>query len=334
MIPQRYLTRIDRGRRNLLRAIGAGAALPVFAGVGAATQVRTVIDFDPPDLPENLAIDNDGNVFMSMALSREIRKLSTEKTTETGLEKDDTELVATLGTTGTFVIGIAVDDDGTLYAVNTNFDEGSASIIWSVAPDGTTTQLASLPGDAFPNGVLIDADRDRLLVSDSFRGAVWAVALDGSGATSWVDDASLDPSADPWTNPGTVFGANGVALSEGVLHVANLDFGRIVRIPIEDNGDAGMPAVFVEDDSLVGADGITFRNRSTLYVSVNAQNAIRRVNGAGKIKTVVSGGPLDYPADVAFDTGGRGRLFVANFAFGTFQSDPAAANPALLWTHP
>lgn len=71
----------------------------------------------------------------------------------------------------------------------------------------------------------------------------------------------------------------------------------------------------VGDGSFVGADGITFHNRSSLYISVNAQNAIRRVNGAGKIKTVVSGGvKLDYPADLAFDTGGRWRLFVANFA--------------------
>lgn len=334
--PQAYSTRIDRGRRNLLRVITAGAALPAFAGVGAAKQVRTVVDFDPPLLPENLAIDSDGNVFMSMALTREVRKLGEEKTAETGLDKDDTELVTTLGADGTFVIGIAVDDDGTLYAVNTNFDQGSESIIWSVDPDGTSSQLVSLPGDAFPNGILIDADRDRLLVSDSFRGAVWAIPLDGSasGATIWVDDSSLDPSADPWANPGTVFGANGVAISEDVLHVANLDFGRIIRIPIESDGGAGTPTVFVEDDSLVGADGITFHNRSTLYVAVNAQNAIRRITGGGKIKTVISGGLLDYPADVAFDTYGRGRLFVANFAFGTFQSDPTAANPALLWTHP
>ena len=334
MLRGTHSTRIDSRRRSVLRAIGVGAALPAFAGVGAAKQLRTVVDFDPPDLPENLAIDGDGNVFMSMALTRELRKLPAGNANKTNLEKGDTELVATLGSEGTFVTGVEVDDDGTLYAANTNFDQETASIIWSVAHDGTTMQLASLPGDAFPNGILIDANRNRLLVSDSFRGAVWAVALDGSGATSWVDDSSLDPSADPWANPGTVFGANGLAVSEGVLHVANLDFGRIVRIPVEDNGDAGTPIAFVEDDSLVGADGITFHNRSTLYVSVNAQNAIRRVNDAGKIKTVVSGGPLDYPADVAFDTGGRGRLFVANFAFGTYQSDPAATNPALLWTHP
>lgn len=163
---------------------------------------------------------------------------------------------------------------------------------------------------------------------------MWATILHGSGRISWVDDSSLEPQADHWVNPGVTFGANGLAVSEGVLHIATLDFGRIVRIPIGDNGCAGTPTVFVADDSLVGADGITFHNRSTLYVSVNAQNVIRRVNGVGKIKMVVSGGPLDYAADVGFDTGGRGRLFVANFAFGTFKSNPTAANPALLWTHP
>lgn len=323
MLPRGNSTRIDRRRRSVLRTLGAGAVLPALAGVGTAKQIRTVVNFEPPDLPENLAIDGDGNVFMSMALTRELRKLPTTKTTRTGLDKDDTELVATLGAPGTFVTGVAVDDAGTLYAANTNLDPGTASVIWSVAPDGTSTQLTSLPGSAFPNGVLIDDDRGRLLVSDSFRGEVWAVALDGSGTTTWINDSSL--------NPKSAFGANGVALSEDVLHVANLDFGRIVRIPIESDGSAGPATVFVEDTSLVGADGITFHNRANLHVAVNAQNTIRRVNGAEKIKTVVSGNPLDYPADVAFDANSQGRLFVANFAF---NSDSATPNPALLLTHP
>lgn len=325
MIQSGSSMRIDRRRRTILRAIGAGIALPAVAGVGSAAEVRTVVDFDPPDLPENLAIDDDGNVFMSMALTREIRKLPAGKTTQTGFDKDDTDLVATLGTEG-FVTGVAVDDDETLYAANPNFDPNTGSTIWSVAPDGTTGALTSLPDDAFPNGVLIDADRDRLLVSDSFRGDVWAIDLDSGDATTWVADALLEPD--------DFVGANGVAVSDDVLYVANLDFGRIVRIPIDDDGSAGPATVFVEDNSLVGADGIAFHDQSSLYVAVNSLNAIRRVNAAGKIKTVVSGHPLDFPADVAFGTRGKGRLFVANFAFESAQAEPGEANPALLWTHP
>lgn len=330
MNPLTYPTGIDRRRRRVLTGIAAGLSLPAFGGVSTAKQVRTVVDFDAPtgpgdpgDLPENLTIDGDGNVFMSMALTREIRKLPAGKTRETGLDKDDTELVATLGAPGSVVTGVAVAEDGTLYAANTNFDPGTASAIWSVAPDGTPTQLASLPTDAFPNGVLIDGGRDRLLVSDSLLGRIWAVDI-GGGASDWLTDLSLAP--------GTVlgFGANGVAVSEEVLHVANLDFGRIVRIPIQGDGSPGSVSVLVEDPSLVGADGIAFHNESTLHVSVNLQNAIRRVNGGGKIKTVVSGDPLDFPADVAFDTRGRGRLYVANFAL----ESGTGGNPALLATHP
>lgn len=317
----RVSTRVDRRRRTVLRAIGVTAALPAIAGVAAAKPVRTVVDFDPPDLPENLAVDDEGNVFMSMAATRELRKLPAGTTRKTGLGIDDTELIATVGSSG-FLLGVEAAGDGTLYTVTTDLDPtATESAVWSVSPGGSTTQLASLPVDAFPNGVVIDADRNRLLVSDSFRGEVWAVALGGSSAITWLDDSLLDPSG--------FVGANGLAVSEDVLYVANLDAGRIVRIPIESDGSAGAATVFVEDASLVGADGITFHDRSTLYVAVNAQNAIRRVNGAGKVKTVVSGGPLDFPADVAFDTRGRGRLFVANFAFGS-----TSPNPALLWTHP
>lgn len=333
MLPSPEPTHFDRRRRNVLRAIGVGVALPGLAEVASADEVRTVVDFDPPDLPENLAIDEDGNIFMSMAVTRELRKLPADETTEAGLDKDDTDLVATLGDNGTLVTGVAVDDDGVLYAANPTFDPESGefdpeteSPIWSVAPDGDTSEVTSLPDDAFPNGVLIDADHDRLLVSDSFRGEVWAIDLDCDDATTWLDDELLDPD--------TFVGANGLAVSEGALYVANLDSGRIVRVPINNDGSAGEPNVFVEDESLIGADGITFHNQSTLYVAVNSQDAIRRVNPAGKIKTVVSGDPLDFPADVAFGTRARGHLFVANFAFESAGEDPETANPALLRTHP
>lgn len=323
MTPNAYSKPIDRHRRTVLRVIGAGATLPLLAGHGDAKQVRTVVDFDPPDQPENLAIDADGNVFMSMPFTGEIRKLPAGLVTETGLDEDDTELVATITDDGPLVLGIEVDKSGTIFAASTNFDPGAPSAIWSIDDTGAKMKLATLPNDAFPNGVLIDAKRERLLISDSFRGEVWAVDLDSGDKATWLDDPLLDP--------GGFVGANGLALSREVLYVANLDFGRIVQAPIEDDGSAGPTTVLVEDSSLVGADGITFHNPSMLYVAVNAQDAIRRVNGKGKIKTVVSGQPLDAPSDVAFHTVGRGRLFVTNFAL---ESAPEAANPALLVTHP
>ena len=46
----------------------------------AAGDVETVIDYDPPVLPEGIALDKSGNIYVSMANQSEIRKITPDGT--------------------------------------------------------------------------------------------------------------------------------------------------------------------------------------------------------------------------------------------------------------
>lgn len=97
--------------------------------------------------------------------------------------------------------------------------------------------------------------------------------------------------------------------------VANLDFGRVMRIDLDDCHPR--PELFVEDPRLKAIDGIALDRRGTLYAAVNTQNRIATVDKHGAISILVEGSPpFDSPSSFAFGTGKNDErtLFVSNFA--------------------
>lgn len=324
-----FLSKTRLTRRDVVLTTAAGLALPAVGGVAAADETRTVVDFDNVG-PENLAIDDEGHVYMTMNLSGEIRRLDVEDALATGLDIDDTALVATLPAGGGFTTGIA-EAAGDLYvalpAINNDANRG----VWRVPPSGPapTSPFAHLPDSGLLNGVLYDVERSRLLVTDSILGRIWSVDLTDGSADTWSDDALLAPES--------FIGTNGITMDKrGAVFVAHLDHGRVLRIPVGADGSAGAAEVVVEDPGLVGADGLTFHRGTTLYVAVNGQDRVVRITPSGRIQTVVDAGDgLDFPADVAFGTTRHtnGKLYVANLALdrSTFQIE---GDPSLMLAHP
>lgn len=89
--------------------------------------------------------------------------------------------------------------------------------------------------DLYPDG-------DRLLVTESFGGAVYEVPIGGGAATTWVQDDLLDTDS---------FGANGITRIDDDVYVAvtrasggDDDVGRVVRVPVAADGSAGTPETF------------------------------------------------------------------------------------------
>lgn len=313
-------------RRGFLGGVAVtGAALAASAGVAGAqedgaTEPEVVAEFEPPALPENLAVDTDGNVYVGMAPTGEIRRLSPDGSQSTVAQLD-------VGENG-FLLGI-VADDSTLYAALASGNPDTHGV-WRVTTEGETEQVASLPADeTTPNGIIHDPNQSgALLVTDHSGGAVWRVTSDGA-AERWVSGPLFE--VNPYaSNP---VGADGLAVHPNCdVFVGNLSYGGIVRVPVESDGSAGTPEVYVQDDALVGADGMTFDREGSLYVAVNAQNKVSRITPNQEIETVVSGGDLDFPSDVRF---GRTEqeatsLYICNFALPSFMSDEATANPSLM----
>jgi sugar lactone lactonase YvrE len=308
----------ERGwrRRSVLGALGAGTVFPLLGGVAAAHggqtgDVETVADFTEPNEPENLTIDDDGRKYLTMAQTGEIRVLPANET------------FAVLPSGGGFLTGIVADDDrDVLYAALASYNTPGSFThgLWRVLADGTTELVTPLPPDTFLNGLLMEDGR--LLVTDSTAGTIYTVSPTGEFSV-WLQDPLLAPP------PGGTLGANGLALEDG-LFVANTDAGRIVRVPIEPDGSAGEPTVFVEDGALEGADGIVFDGQDHLYVAVNRQDTLVHVDTDRALTTLATDTDgLDFPSDVAFGTTGteQQELFVTNFAFG---STDVPRDPALL----
>ncbi|MDS0474766.1 SMP-30/gluconolactonase/LRE family protein [Natrinema sp. 1APR25-10V2] len=314
-------------RRSLLRGVAAAGALAgIPSGVlgrqdaGAAKSLEIVTEFEPPALPENLAIDDGGTVYGSMGPAGQILAIDSQ---------GNQSSVATIetGEQG-LLLGVTILDS-VLYVANAS-GQPETHGIWRVDPEsGESERVAALsPEDSTPNGIIPDpTTSDALLVSDHLAGAIWRVTTDGQ-AEVWVEDPLLEPSMEAQTP----VGADGLAAHpDGGVYVDNLNAGSVIRVPVNEDGSAGQLEQIVQDQALVGADGMTIDQDGSVYVAVNSQNKISRVTSDGAIQTVVSGSPLDFPADVHFGTTEETAttLYVANFAYGTFLQDPEAAAPSL-----
>lgn len=244
-----------------------------------------------------MAFDSDGNFYFGITAG-EIRRLSRDRLTETPLALEETEQVATLPD----AIGVETALDGTVYVAVT---EGDDPGVWEVPPDGEAAPLASIP--EFPNDILFDADRDRMLVTESFGGAVYTVGTDGS-QSMWLEDDRLDTEG---------FGANGITRdAEGDMYVAVTqapgDTGRLLRIPVAEDGSAGDPTLVLEDAAIYGADGVTSRDGS-IWVAANTSDRIVEVSSDGEPSTIATESDgLVSPSDVVF--GPDGTLYICNFA--------------------
>lgn len=275
----------------------AAAALSLAGLASPATchepTVEPVAFFDPATgYPEGLAIDRDGECFLTSYFACRVKKVARDGTVTEIAAIDDWNLR-----------GAKFGPRGDLYIAG-------GKGVWKVSRAGVATLFAEVPGHAFLNDLVFDR-RGNLYVTDSFAYLIWKIDATGA-ATVWSTDALLQPASTFFPFP---LGPNGLAFDddERVLTVANSCAGRLVEIPVKRDGSAGTSRTFVEDERLIGADGITFNDRGELFVAANIQNQIVKVGRRGDVSVVAAGGLLSTPTAVVF---GRGRdhdtLFICN----------------------
>ncbi|WP_434531451.1 SMP-30/gluconolactonase/LRE family protein [Haloarcula sp. NS06] len=265
------------------------------------TTVETLVSVGGDRVPENMALGPDGGLYFGITAG-EVRRVPAAETDATGLSLEDTEQIATVPG----AIGVETAPNGTVYVAVATQDNQAG--VWEVPPDGDAAQLVGISG--FPNDIHYDADRERLLVTESQNGVVYAVTTDGERST-WLDDDRLETES---------FGANGIARdADGDIYVAVTrapdETGRLLRVPVESDGAAGEPSMFFEGGAIFGADGITSRD-GDIYVAANSQNRVVRVTADGTTDAVATADDgLVFPSDVLFGTGDQqDSLFICNFA--------------------
>src|SRR5687767_2232945 len=116
------------------------AALLVPVGIaGAQVDVEVVVDYDAAagELPEGVAVDKRGEVFVSVSPLGQVRKV----------DRDGSEtLLAQLVPPGSGlgIAGLAVDAPGNVYAAAITFDPATSGV-YKIARDGSFVRL---PGTA------------------------------------------------------------------------------------------------------------------------------------------------------------------------------------------
>ncbi|QJT06665.1 hypothetical protein G9272_05790 [Streptomyces asoensis] len=322
-------------RFRLAAAIAATAAVLVSAPHASATTGQTshkpvvtnvktlaTIDFTSGDSPENITVNPDSSLTISMLGSVAGKRPALVRIDPSGRGK-----VIVAGQQGDTFTGNTRDRNGNIY-YNVASSNASRAGIWKLPPGGTPRRIAALPTDGLPNGLALDSTGRTLYAADSNKATVWTVPSSGGTATAWLTGPALaaDPSAP------VPLGANGLRFHKGAVWVSNLAKGTLLRIPVTATGAPGR--IHTVTSSLTGVDDFNFlSDRSdVVFAAQNGVNQIAVVHPDGTTETVLSASDgLASPTSTAV----RGnRLYITNAGLiephdakvqrGTI--DPAALN--------
>lgn len=282
---------------------------------GAAGEPEVVAEFDAGALqtPESVAVDWQGNLYVALALTGEIWKVTPagDESLHAQIPIGDHPLQECFGFIG-LMHAITVGIDGTLYAAVASCDEDGRGI-WRVDPDGQAEVLATVPASAQLNGIAIR--RGRVYATDSNQGRVFRTSVFGGEAQVWVQTPLLDFQPNPFGAPG----ANGIQFHLQRAVVANSSTAQLIEIPTHGLADvAGEPAVLHQLE--VACDDFAFDVLGRIYCTTNPFQTVVRVDPDGTQTVVLDAEDgVDGPTSTTF---GRlwdsSTLYVSNAAFPFF----------------
>jgi len=296
------------------------AANPAAAGDGA----EKFISFDEAkgELPEGLAIDKVGNMFVSIAPLAQLWRIPPRST-------EPTLFGSVPGFTageGFGLLGLAIDAPGNVYAGLSSLNP-EANGVWRFdRKTGAETRLPGTEQIVIPNGLAFDK-RGNLYITDSRVGAIWRVSPGGT-AELWLQDELLEGNG----SLGIFVGANGIAYRHGSLFVNNTEKFSLLKIKVHRDGSPGEPRVLVGFDPPAAPDGLALDVHGNVYVALISASTIARVTPGGAVEVIASGDPLDWPSSLAFGTGKgqRKTLFAVNFSIGEMFGAPPGSGPGVL----
>jgi sugar lactone lactonase YvrE len=309
------------GRRGMIaKTIVCQLALATALIVDTAlTQVNAfgqnvswLVQFDRTrgQLPESIAINKAGDIFVTLAPIHTIMRVSLDGTASTFA-------VLPPGTTQ----GVTTDPEGNLYVLlNTALAQPSnVGQLWRISSDGATQTLLAAVNARDLNALAFD-DRGNIYISDSFGSNIYRVDRDGT-TEIWVHDPLLAPHPNPTPCGIHPFdpGANGVAFNHGIVYVLNSTQATLIQIPVNPDGSPGTPSIYAGPTChLFAADGLALDLRGNVYAATNIQKKIVRVAPDRSITTIAAApaDPLVFPSAIAFETsfGLQKHIYITNFA--------------------
>ncbi|MCU0569588.1 MAG: SMP-30/gluconolactonase/LRE family protein [Oculatellaceae cyanobacterium Prado106] len=244
---------------------------------------------------------------------------------ETGevIERSPNGTLSTFATNPNGVIaGLALDQDGSLYAVGGQKEQPQATV-YRIAATGAIEPVMTIPGAQFLNGMTL-LQPGIFLATDSTAGLVWRIDVRDRTATTWLQDESLTPQTPESSFPG----ANGIKVFQGAAYISNSDRRHIVRVPIQPDGTAGQPEIFASNTVI---DDFAFAEDGTLYIATHPTNTVVALcpNGTRQVIAEAEQGVVGSTAIALGIESDRHHLYVVGNG-GVFAPPEGGLQPAKL----
>jgi sugar lactone lactonase YvrE len=321
-------------------AVAPVVSQPAWKTSTLAGQVGAAGSADGPgaqarfQLPNNVAVDHAGTVYVADTANNVIRKIAPDGTASTlagtaGIHGSEDGAGGAGGQARFWApFGIAVDAAGTVYVADT-----ANNTIRKITPDGIVSTLAGAAGRP--------GKADGLGVNARFRNP-WDVAVDRAGNV-WVADMSnsairkITPDGEVSTfagQPGMIGSADGFGINarfndpfalavDGANNIYVADSGNNTIRKISPEGTvvtlagkaerAGNRDGDVETARFWNPQGLAVDRAGNVYVADTGNNAVRQITPAGVVSTLVQPGgatTLNSPGGVAVDD--AGNIYVAD----------------------
>ena len=285
-----------------------------------------------PGAPEGVCVDSKKNLYASVTWTGEVVLLKDDGTYE------HIAWVPSKEESGQGqLIGMDVDSKDNIYIAYTQFskyiDLGAdlfnkhhpacndvrvtRSGIYKIDAKTREVTPVATRADGWPFCLPDDVDIDKagnIYMTDLTYSGIWKISPDGK-VTMWSDDPLLNP-----TDPVSSMGVNVCVLDkeEKNIYAATTTLvGRIVKIPINEDGSAGKAELFSTGHTPF--DGIEIDDEGYIYASeplINQIIVLPPQAGPWSLtprKVIASGPPLQGPTSLVLR---EGVLYTANLAFG------------------
>jgi putative intracellular protease/amidase/sugar lactone lactonase YvrE len=240
----------------------------------AIVPAQIMAEFPVNTFLENIAIDSQGIIFVTSYEEGKIYRI-----TPSG---ERSEFASINGN----VAGIAIHSSGDLLVAASV--DGKIPTILRIDSTGTVETLVTLPEAIFLNGMtplngdsLSETLRDRYLVADSYKGAIWEVDVTAKTARICLQHSLLDRS--DTSNPFPA--VNGIKICNNALFASNTQRQLLIRIPLGENSTPGTPEVFLTN---VNLDDFAFDVQGNLYGTTHVYNSVIRISPDKQITTIAS----------------------------------------------
>jgi sugar lactone lactonase YvrE len=232
----------------------------------APIEATTVATWRAPAFLENLAVDAEGGVFVTVYSHKRVDRYDPA----TGATITFAEVPAP-------PMGLAFDAAGTLWLTGGTLYEGPG-FIWRVERTGRVRRWCELPDATFMNGCTMHSNGRKLLACESSSGHILAIDLGQPGRWDvWLDGDLLRPIVPKYP------GANGIKIRDGWAWISVSGRRMMVRAPIQPDGSAGnleiAAARLLPDDFAFGMSG-------ALYITTHPEHTLVRLDPSGARTTL------------------------------------------------